>query len=333
MSEAQRVGQLFMVGTSSTHADADTIAAITQSYVGSVILDGNSSLSVQRTLGVVNALQAQVPTPPRLFVSTDQEGGLVQRLKGPGFPTMPSGLQQGKLDPTTLMNDATDWGHPLKAAGVNVNLAPVADTVPSASAANNPPIGDLDRQFGSDPASVAAHTAAVVKGYQSAAIASTIKHFPGLGRVTGNTDTTTGVTDSVTTRTDPYLAPFSAGIAAGVPFVMMSTAVYSQLDPGVPAVFSKPIVTDMLRNDLKFTGIVITDDVGAAKQVASIPVGDRATRFIAAGGTMVLTVDPSIARQMAAAVLTRAASDPAFKAQVDAAALLVLQTKQRYGLI
>ncbi|SDJ50038.1 beta-N-acetylhexosaminidase [Frankineae bacterium MT45] len=333
MTEAQRVGQLFMIGTSSTHADAQTLAAIRSSHVGSVILDGTSTLSVQQTLAVVNTLQNAAGSV-RLFVSTDQEGGEVQRLTGPGFVTMPSGLEQGQIDPATLMNDATDWGHPLKAAGVNFNLAPVLDTVPSAAAAqNNPPIGQLDRQFGYTPATVATHGVAVIKGYQAAAVATSIKHFPGLGRVTGNTDTTAGVTDSVTTSTDPYLAPFKAGIDAGSAFVMMSTAIYSRIDPANPAAFSRAIIAGLLRNQLGFKGVVISDDLGAAQQVASVPAGERAVRFIAAGGDMVLSVDPGIATEMTSAVLARAASNPAFRAQVDAAALLVLQAKQRYGLI
>ena len=164
-------------------------------------------------------------------------------------------------------------------------------------------------------------------------VVATVKHFPGLGRVRGNTDVTSGVTDGVTTRHDAYLAPFAAAVKAHVPFVMMSTAIYRRIDPGVPAAFSRTIVTGMLRHDLGFKGIVITDDVGAAAQVRAYSPGRRAVAVIAAGGTIVLTVDPSVVPAMTSALVAKARSSSAFRKQVDAAALLVLQAKAARGLL
>ena len=104
----------------------------------------------------------------------------------------------------------------------------------------------------------------------------TVKHFPGIGRIVGNTDVTArGITDTRTTADDPYLEPFAAGIEADVDLVMVGSAIYSKLDPGTNAAFSKPIVTDLLRGRLGWKGVVITDDVGAAKAVSAVPVGQR----------------------------------------------------------
>ena len=128
-------------------------------------------------------------------------------------------------------------------------------------------------------------------------------------------------------------AAFAAAIRAGVPFVMMSTADYSRLDPGVPAAFSHRVVTDLLRGRLGFRGVVISDDLGAAAQVSSYSPGQRAVRFVEAGGDLVLTVVASQAAQMSAALVTRATTDRAFRALVDAAALRVLQVKQARGLL
>jgi beta-N-acetylhexosaminidase len=114
---------------------------------------------------------------------------------------------------------------------------------------------------------------------------------------------------------------------------MVSTAIYQRIDPGVPAIFSHRIVTDLLRRRLGFGGVVITDDIGAAAQVRSVPVGERAVRFVTAGGDMVLTVDAGQAATLAQALLARAERDPSFKALVDAAALRVLEAKQRQGLL
>ena len=332
MSEAQRVGQLLMVDCPSTGASEATTAAIVKYHVGSVILDGTTDSGRAAVTQVSTNVENLNPSAAKLFIATDQEGGLVQRLRGAGFSPIPSAVQQGTLDPSTLQSDARTWGRQLHRAGVNVNLAPVLDTVP-AGFGSNPPIGDLDRQYGNTPGAVKSHGLAFAAGMTDAGIDVTVKHFPGIGRVRGNTDLTSGVTDSVTTRTDPYLRPFRAAVKAHVPFVMMSTAIYSKIDPGVPAAFSRTIVTGILRGDLGFGGLIISDDVGAAKQVSALSPGQRAVEFVAAGGDIVLTVDANQAAEMTSALLARAKQDPAFKRQVDAAALLVLQTKQARGLL
>jgi beta-N-acetylhexosaminidase len=332
MSEAERVGQLFMVDCPSTSLGSATVTAIQQYHVGAVILDGTSTDGAAATAGITHQLQALAPAAVKLFVSTDQEGGLVQRLQGPGFATIPSAVDQGAIAPATLKADATEWGRELRAAGVNVNLAPVLDTVP-ADWGSNPPIGDLDREYGTDPTTVSTHGNAVAAGMMAAGIDPTVKHFPGLGRTRGNTDTTGGVKDTVTTANDPYLAPFAQAVRNHVPFVMMSTAIYTRIDPNNPAAFSQRIITGILRQQLGFHGIVISDDIGAAAQVSAYSIGDRAIKFIAAGGTMVLTVDATQAAAMTSAVLTKANTDPAFKAQVDAAALTVLRAKEAAQLL
>jgi beta-N-acetylhexosaminidase len=114
---------------------------------------------------------------------------------------------------------------------------------------------------------------------------------------------------------------------------MVSSATYSLIDPSAPAVFSPVVITDVLRGDIGFRGVVITDDVGTAVAVAGVPPGERAVRFLAAGGTLVLTVTAAPLQQMADAVLARDASDPAFAKQVDAAVRTALVAKARAGLL
>ena len=114
---------------------------------------------------------------------------------------------------------------------------------------------------------------------------------------------------------------------------MMSTAIYSKIDPNTPAAFSPTIVTDMQRGDQGFRGVIVSDDLGHAVQVSNYSVGARAVKFLDAGGTMVLTVDATQAAAMTAAVAARAQADPAFKARIDQDALLVLQAKQARGLL
>lgn len=337
MTQAQRVGQLFMVGSSAGGPSSATVDAVRTYHVGNVILTGRSSAGVTAVRGVSAGLQSLATTSATagvpLFVATDQEGGKVQVLSGPGFSTMPSGLSQGSESVAALRVDAQRWGGQLQSAGVNLDLAPVVDTVPPGTAAANPPIGYYDREYGFDTTTVAGHGAAFVRGMHAAHVATSIKHFPGLGRVPGNPDTTSGVTDTVTTRTDPYLGPFAAGVSAGAPLVMVSTAYYSRIDASRRAAFSPTVIGGMLRGDLRFRGVVISDDLGNAAQVQDLSPAARAVDFLAAGGDMVLTVNPSLVPAMVQGVLSRAASDAGFSAQVQASVLRVLIAKQQQDLI
>jgi beta-N-acetylhexosaminidase len=114
--------------------------------------------------------------------------------------------------------------------------------------------------------------------------------------------------------------------------VMVSTATYRLLDPNYPAAFSRTIVTGMLRGDMSFTGVIVSDDLGRAVQVRGWSPGERAVDFVSAGGDLVLTVEPKVIPEMTAAVLSKAQRDPLFRAQVDAAALRVLSAKHARGL-
>ncbi len=338
MTLEQRVGQLFMVGNPATGVSRTVFDQIVQRHIGNVVLTSRTYAGTGPTAKIVSDLQFAT-TPPAtagvpLFVATDQEGGYVQVLNGPGVSQIPTALQQGTEHTYVLRSQATTWGRQLRAAGINMTLAPVMGTVPSPSfAPYNAPIGAYQREFGFSPDVVAAHGAAFVQGMTAANVATSVKHFPGLGRVTANTDTSSGVTDNVTHRGDPYLTPFRTGIRAGAQFVMMSSAYYPRMDPNNPAVFSSTIINQVLRGDLGFRGVVISDDLGGARQVLGWSPANRAVGFIAAGGDMVLTVDPSVVPAMYDAVLAWARANPSFRARVNAAALHVLKAKQARGLI
>lgn len=338
MTLEQKVGQVLMVSSPVTGADADSLHALDTLHVGNIFMKGRSAAGQPGIAGEVSAVTAHVSgdrtAGVRPFVATDQEGGLVQIMRGPGFDDMPQAIQQGELPVATLLSDATAWGGQLAAVGVNVNLAPVLDTVPSAEfAPQNAPIGAFGREYGYTPAQVSSHGLAFARGMQAAAVDPTVKHFPGLGRVTGNTDVAAGVADDVTVRNDPYVQPFKDAVAAGVPWLMMSNAWYPRIDPNAMAPFSRVLVNDMVRGDLGFAGIIVSDDICDAVQVAEVPVEQRGVLFLKAGGTMALCTNQSLMPQMHEGMVSAAASDPVFAAQVDAAALLVLQMKVDRGLV
>jgi beta-N-acetylhexosaminidase len=326
LSLEQRVGQLFMVGSPANYADSATVAAVRDRFVGSVFLSGRSSAGVVATAGVVTALGAENPGGIPLFVATDQEGGQVQVLSGPGFSAIPTARTQGKMDPAALAEAAQLWGGELLSAGVNFNLAPVGDIVTGPNS-NNQPIAHFRREYGYDAATVSTQAGAFVQGMAAAGVSSTLKHFPGLGYVQGNTDVVASVTDTVTAADSPSVESFGALIDAGAPVVMMSSAVYALIDPAAPAVFS-PTVVGVLRNDLGFVGIVITDDFSGAAAVQAWSPADRAILAIQAGVDIVLVVHPAgVLDEMVDAVVAKAADDPAFAALVDAAARRVLLQK------
>jgi len=337
MTPAQRIGQLFMVGGPVTGLTAATRSAISQSHAGNLILTGRTTAGASSVRSVASASDALTGATATagvpLFIAADQEGGLVQVLQGPGFSRMPTALTQGTWSDSTLTANARVWGFQVLRAGVDVNLAPVMDTVSRSFAPKNAPIGKYFREYGYTSAAVAAKGTAFLQGMRSTGMAMTAKHFPGLGRVVGNTDTTSGVTDTVTTRLSSDLAPFKAAVAAGAPFLMLSSAFYSKIDSRHPAVFSPTVISGMIRGDLGFTGVVVSDDLGNAKQVQAWSPGARAVSFIGAGGDMVLTVNPAVLPAMVASVTARSATDSAFRARVSASVLRVLTAKASLGLL
>jgi beta-N-acetylhexosaminidase len=337
MSLAQRVGQLLMVGTPADGDGSSVRGVIARYHVGNVILTGRSSRGLAATAATTRALQRRATRAATgsvpLMVATDQEGGQVQSLSGPGFSAIPSATVQGSWSAQRLQDEAQRWGGQLHRAGVNLALGPVADTVPLAMAAANPPIGELDREFGHTADAVTGSVLAYDAGMREAGVSVSPKHFPGLGHVDANTDTTAGVRDTTTSVTSPDVAPFAAAVRAGAPFVMVSSAVYTLIDRDHPACFSSAVVSDLLRRRLGFSGVVLSDDLGAAVAVQAWSPGSRAVQFIAAGGDVVLTIHPSLAGAMAQALVQRASQSPAFRAQVDAAALHVLRAKAEAGLL
>ena len=325
----QRVGQLFIVGTTASAPEEATISAVRDRRVGGVFLSGRARGGVAATAAVVGQFTAVADPALPLFVATDQEGGQVQVLQGPGFSAMPSAVEQGAWTPAALQANATTWGGELAAAGVTMNLAPVVDLIPSAAAAaGNPPIGGFDRQFGYDAAGIVAHADAFRAGMTASGVESVTKHFPGLGDVTANTDDTAGVTDTTTDAASGSVDVYRSEIAAGVGSIMMSSAIYSRLDPSAPAVFSPAVVTGLLRDDLGFDGVIMTDDVSGATQVTAWAPADRAILAIEAGCDIVLVSrTPAVAAEMIDAVVSKAKAEPVFAARVDAAATRVLALK------
>lgn len=335
MTLPQRLGQLFVAGTSSTAVSPATATAISGYHVGNVILMGRSDLGTAGTAQVTAALQARATATATagvpLLVAADHEGGNVQPLRGPGFTRLPTALTMGTWSNDAVLRAGQTSGTQLRSAGVNVNLAPVLDTVPSAAyAPTNPPIGYWDREFGYSSTTVSAKGNAFRAGSNSAKVATAVKHFPGLGLVHANTDLAADVRDWVTTTTHPYLTPFRNALP-GTAMVMMSSAYYMQIDRDEPAVFSARTI-GLLRG-WGYGRVVVSDDLGNAKAVAAWSPGMRAFKFLAAGGDLVLDVDPGSTVTMYRAMWGVVRTSAWWQARVNASALRVLETKESLGLL
>jgi beta-N-acetylhexosaminidase len=207
----------------------------------------------------------------------------VTRIKS-GIVQLPSAMTFGAAGRPELTRAAwQDAGAELAAAGIDVDLAPDADVVDTPG---NTTIGS--RSFGADPRAVAEQVAAAVTGLQSAGVAATVKHFPGHGHTMVNShDALPVLRQDLASVQAGDLPPFRAGIDAGAWLVMSGHLDFEAIDPGVPASFSSKILTDLLRGQLGFTGVVITDALDM-KPAMAWPPGEAAVRAFLAGNDILL---------------------------------------------
>jgi beta-N-acetylhexosaminidase len=258
------------------------------------------------------------------LVMTDQEGGEIRNLGYAG----PVEGQSATSTPKAARAAAWTAARALRAGGVNVNLAPVVDV--------QPPRGGgalAGRVYPGGPDQVAALTTAALGAYEQAGIAATVKHFPGLGRATVNTDfgsSTVAASRAAIERDD--LAPYRAAGAANVPLVMPGHALYPAYDPANIASQSRVLLTDVLRDQLGFEGVAITDSIEAQAVLDRSGVATAAVRSIAAGADIVLMTGSGSWNLVYPRLLRRARRDPAFAARVRESAERVLTLKRRLAL-
>jgi beta-N-acetylhexosaminidase len=264
-----RIARLLVVGFRGlTVAPDDPIArAIAEGGLGGVILfDRDEEVGTRNVKSpaqvrkLVADLRALAPDR-ELIVAIDQEGGRVTRLSPKyGYPAVASQAQIGEQGTAAMEAWANGIADTLADAGINLNFAPVVDLDVNPT---NPAIGALDRAFSADAAVVARDAAIEVRAHRARGIRTALKHFPGLGSASTNTDF--GVADVTATWADVELDPYRALIGQGlVDLIMAAHVVNGRLDPSAPASLSDATVTDLLRRALGFDGVVVTDDLGAA---------------------------------------------------------------------
>lgn len=280
VSVEAKIGQMLMLGFRGTAlAPTDPfVAELRDLNLGSVVLFQYDTIlkifdrniqSPAQLAALDQSLQSYANSP--LFISIDQEGGIINRLtEQDGFPATQSQQYYGTLNDLAATRAASEAeGKVLRAAGINLNLAPVVDVNTNPT---NPIIGKYERSFSADPKVVTANAIASIEGYHAAGILTTLKHFPGHGSSTG--DSHTGFVDVTTTWQPLELDPYRDIINAGLADAVMTAHIFnSNLDPQYPATLSKKIISGILREQLGFDGVVITDDMqmGAIREYYGYP--------------------------------------------------------------
>ncbi|HEU4657791.1 MAG TPA: glycoside hydrolase family 3 N-terminal domain-containing protein [Capillimicrobium sp.] len=313
LSLRQLAGTTVVLRFHGTRAPAYVRRALRERRAAGVILFADNLTTPDALRAMTAELHA---ANPGALVMVDQEGGDVRIVPWAG----PETGQAWRATPREGRAVAARAGRQLRALGVDVVLGPVAD-------AGRPGTALASRSFAGD---IPALTAATVRGWLAGGVLPTAKHFPGLGAAATNTDDAAATVAVDRAELDAVdLPPFAAAIEAGAPLVMASLAVYPALDPDRPASQSRAILTGLLRGELGFDGVVITDSLEAEAVRARPSTPGAAVRAMAAGADLLLTTGRGSYLPVLEAVAARAARDDAFRARVREAAARVLALQER----
>ena len=308
-----------IVGALAAPPSPSFLARVRAGLMGGVILTGHWSSQAEMASTTTRLQAAACRAGAPLLIGVDQEGGRVRRLPWAEPDDSPAAL--GSLDdPARVEQEAADAAGDLRLAGIDVDFAPVADVV-------SIPTSFLGtRSFSRDPAVASKLVPAFVRGLQSAGIAATAKHFPGLGAAAANTDDRAVVVRAGAATLTRGLAPFRSAIAAGTRLVMVSSASYPALDASaVPAMFSRRIVSGLLRGQLGFRGVVVTDALDAPAAAATPHAPARA---VGAGVDLLLYTGERASEFGYASLLADASASATVRAQLRTAVARIDALKQ-----
>lgn len=327
----EKIGQLVLVGMDGTEPNEQTKELIQTYHVGGFIFFKPNIQNAQQAVELFNALKtlnaAHHSVP--LFMSIDEEGGRVSRLPG-SLVKLPAGAEIGQVnDPDFARELGESLGGELKAFGLNVNFAPVLDVN---SNPDNPVIGD--RSFGSDAAAVSRLGVPLMKGLQNGGAISVVKHFPGHGDTSVDSHLGLPVVNHDLSRLRRMeLVPFADALREGADMVMAAHILLPQLDPDRPASFSRRVITDLLRGELGYDGVVITDDMTMGAVVNHYDIGQASVEAIKAGGSIVL-VGHEYDKQtkVLQALKAAAASGELSQEEIDDRVYGILALKRKYKL-
>ena len=286
LSLAEKVGQLFMVGIEGTEVTPALAAWMATYGWGGVIIFGRNVESPAQLLFLTQGLQAAAQARGHLplLIAVDQEGGRVARLKAP-FTAFPSAARVGQIGSELLADEvgrilATE----LRAVGINMDMAPVLDVLTNPA---NTVVGD--RAFGTDPHCVARQGVACMRGMHAAGVLAVGKHFPGHGDTRLDSHVALPVSERTAAQLQACeLLPFQEAIAAGLQAIMTAHVIYKAWDPHQPATLSSSILSGILREEMRFPGVIISDDLEMAAVSETLPWEEVPLRALSAGVDLLL---------------------------------------------
>jgi beta-N-acetylhexosaminidase len=316
----QAVGQLLVMGFEGTRPPAYVRRRLRAGEAAGVILFGGNIADAVQLRRLTRTIQRSAEG--RALIATDQEGGEIRNLPFAG----PAAPQSAVASAAAAGATAADAARGLKRVGINVNLAPVADVTPAAGGG-----GALaGRIFPGSPRQVAALTTAALRAYARAGVAATVKHYPGLGRATVNTDDGSATIDATRSELEATdLEPFRAAVEADAPLVMAGHAVYPAFDPDHIASQSDVLLRRVLRDRLGYRGVVVTDSIEAQAVLDRSDVATAALRSVEAGADIVLMTGSGSWNLVYPRLLSWARRSPAFRARVQESARRVIALQRR----
>lgn len=326
----KKIGQMIMVSVPGTRLSGQKKALLNAGWVGGVILFDQNVRSKKQVTGYIRELQKNSPTP--LFVAVDQEGGTVRRFKeSEGFQRLPSLAALGQTqNPDLAYRFGLLSGKQLKAVGANLNLAPVVDI-------NEGPdsiISRYHRSLGSDPQLVSTMALQIVRGMRAQNIIATAKHFPAETEATANPHDGVAVTDVSRGRLESFdLVPYRNLIQNHLlDAVMLSHVVYKNVDPFYPASLSPEMIQKILRGELGYQGLVISDDLRMDAIKERYPLDVSVVQAVNAGVDVLLVTDNYERRVMDSLVKAVVSGRVALKT-IDGAYSRIMATKKKYGIL
>ncbi|WML42855.1 beta-N-acetylhexosaminidase [Neobacillus sp. PS3-40] len=330
MSLDEKIGQMIIAGISGTTVDTNAQKLIAQSKVGGFIFYANNLVNPQQTVQLLNQMKSEnVPNPLPLLLSIDQEGGKISRLPG-GFINFPTNKEIGSINNSQFSYKVgTLLGSELKGFGFNLDYAPVLDVN---SNPKNPIIGD--RSFGNNPEIVSKLGIQTMKGIQSQNIIPTIKHFPGHGDTSVDSHLELPIVyKSLAELKKLELIPFERSINSGADVVMVAHILLPKLDAKFPASMSKNIITDILRKQLHFNGVVITDDMTMKAITNHYNIGSAAVDSVKAGSDLILVAhDYNKIKQTISSLKTAVQKGEISEQRINGSVSRIIKLKRKYQI-
>jgi beta-N-acetylhexosaminidase len=331
MSLDEKLGQMVIVEFYGATLNADLMQMITGNHIGGVLIeDKNGNAQTRDQLVNLNqGMQSQAAIP--LFISTDFEGGQVNELRQI-TGERPSETSIGETgDPQVAYDAGLNAAHDLTALGLNVNFMPIVDVLTNP---NNP--GLVDRTFGSNTTLVTAMGRAYLQGLTAGGIVGSLKHFPGLGGATVDPhQALPTVNRSVDQLNQVELVPYRTLINEGiVPMVMVTHILNPQLDPKLPTSLSPAVVTGLLRNQLNFQGVIISDTLWMGGISNTYPLAQAAVLAVLAGINLILGPRGLGETETMLAGLKQAVESGQISMdKIDSSVLLLLEMKLHYHIL